>query len=464
MRVDGRRARRTKRVLGAAIVAAACLLGALDAAAESDSAAPQAPEVVVRHSSSTSLAFSWSAVQSATGYDLNFGTVHVGPTTYTRADFQKLVCNTRYVLRVVAFDGAGRRSTPSITNAKTDSCAQNSPDGDGSSPKPLPPPGPPPSGPPPPSSVPPGGPLPAPGSSLMVATNGSDKNSCAAAAPCATFDRAYRQASPGQAVLVAAGSYPKQTIAVDARKAGAATDVVFQPATGAVKVAGVSIAGSHVELRNLQTRWAVQAGANAVTLRNVVADGAVSISGASNVSVLGGQVYSPVPVSADPVIASIRGLVPTNILIDGVAFHDFIDVGPGQKNHIECLQVGGAINLTIRNSTFHNCATHDIFIRSWGNVNASPYPLTNIVIQGNTFAATTAGYYAIDIMDDLWTGSPTSFFVLNNTAAQTLLVRPTHGTAQVAGNVVAAGAVQGTTVTPTQTPVPAGTLRTPGLG
>jgi len=299
---------------------------------------------------------------------------------------------------------------------------------------------------------------------LLVAPNGSDKNSCATAAPCATFDRAYHQASPGQAVLVAAGSYAKQTITVDAHKAGATADVVFQPAAGTVKVSRVSIAGSHVELRNMQTPWNVQAGANGVTLRNVVADGAISIDGASNVSVLGGQVYSPVPVSADPVIASIRGLVPTNILIDGVYFHDFIDVGPGQKNHIECLQVGGAINLTIRNSTFRNCATHDIFIRSWGYVNASPYPLTNIVIQGNTFAATTAGYYAIDIMDDLWTGSPTSFFVLNNTAAQTLLVRPTHGTAVVSGNVVAGNAVPGTTIAPTQTPVPTGTLRTRGIG
>lgn len=268
-------------------------------------------------------------------------------------------------------------------------------------------------------------------------------------------------------MLVAAGSYPKQTISVDARKSGATANVIFQPAAGAVQAAGVAIAGSHVELRNMQTKWAVQSGANGVTFRNVVADGAVSISGASNVSVLGGQVYSPVPVSADPVIASIHGLVPTNILIDGVYFHDFQDIGPGQYHHIECLQVGGAINLTIRNSTFRNCATHDIFIRSWGTINASPYPLTNIVIQGNTLAATTNGYYAIDILDDLWTASPTSFFVLNNTAAQTILVRPTHGTVQVSGNVVAGNSVpSSTTATPphTSTPVPTGTLRTPGIG
>ena len=130
-------------------------------------------------------------------------------------------------------------------------------------------------------------------------------------------------------------------------------------------------------------------GANGVTLRNITADGAVYITGASNVSVLGGQVYSPVPVKSDSQIASLRGLVPTNILIDGVSFHDFHDVGPGQVNHIECLQVGAAINLTIRNSSFRNCATHDIFIRSWGMLNNSPSPLSNVVVENNLLAKTT---------------------------------------------------------------------------
>jgi hypothetical protein len=234
---------------------------------------------------------------------------------------------------------------------------------------------------------------------------------------------------------VAAGSYPSQTIQVDARKLSAAADVIFQPAPGAqVRVAGVSIFGSHVELRNLQTKWNVRPGANGVTLRNVTADGAVYITGASNVSVLGGQVYSPVPVASDSQIASLYGKVPTNILIDGVAFHDFRDVGPGNLHHIECLQVGAAINLTIRNSSFRNCETHDIFIRSWGMTNNSASPLTNIVLQGNSLASTATGYYAVQYLDDLWTASPTSTFITSNTAQQMILVRVTHGTAQVRYN------------------------------
>ena len=130
--------------------------------------------------------------------------------------------------------------------------------------------------------------------------------------------------------------------------------------------------------------------------------------------------------------------MPTNILIDGVSFHDFQDVGPGNVNHIECLQVGAAINLTIRNSSFRNCATHDIFIRSWGTLNNSPSPLSNIVIQNNSFAKTTSGYYAMQVMDDQWTGLPrTSVFILNNTFLQSILVRVTNGTAQVRDNCIA---------------------------
>jgi hypothetical protein len=237
-------------------------------------------------------------------------------------------------------------------------------------------------------------------------------------------------------VLLATGAYPSQSIKPDPKKSGATADVIFQPISGAqVKVAGVSILGNHIELRNMQTTWRVLPGADSVTFRNVTSDGAVYITGASNVSVLGGQVYSPVPVSSDSMIASANGKVPTNILIDGVSFHDFQDVGPGQYHHIECLQVGAAINLTIQNSSFSNCATHDIFIRSWGVTNNSSYPLSNIVIQNNTMAATTSGYYALHILDDLWTSAPrTSFSILGNTAAQMILVRVSNGTAQVRGN------------------------------
>ena len=255
---------RWRRLLAGGIVAGLCLTGAINAAAGSDGVAPHPPTVVVKQSSTTALSFTWSVVpgERLTGYDVYFGDVRVGPTTFTRADFRNLACNQRYVFRLIAFDGQGHRSTPSVTLAQTSACqatppARSEPPGSSKGDTRAPPP---PSGPPPVVQPPAPTPVPQPpasgsGASLAVASAGSDSNSCTPNAPCATFNRAYQQASPGQSVTVAAGSYPAQTIQVDARKLSATADVIFQPAPGAqVRVAGVSIFGSHVELRNLQTR------------------------------------------------------------------------------------------------------------------------------------------------------------------------------------------------------------------
>jgi hypothetical protein len=55
---------------------------------------------------------------------------------------------------------------------------------------------------------------------LYLAPSGSDAGTCAGAqAPCASFDRAYRVARPGDVVVLAGGSYPGQTIEGDGSKA-----------------------------------------------------------------------------------------------------------------------------------------------------------------------------------------------------------------------------------------------------
>jgi hypothetical protein len=234
-----------------------------------------------------------------------------------------------------------------------------------------------------------------------------------------------------------AGDYAAQAISADSSKTATAR-VVFMPVSNAqVRVGGVRVSGSYVELRNLQTTWRVQPGVTGVVLRNVISPGPFSITGASQVSVLGGEVFSPVPVATDSQIASLNGMVPTDILIDGVAFHDFHDVGPGNFHHIECLQVGAAINLTIRNSKFWNCATHNIFIRSWGMANNSPSPLSNIVIENNWLSKTTDGFYGLQVLDDLWKGTPkTSFVLRNNSSLQSFVIRVDNGTASVIGNIL----------------------------
>jgi hypothetical protein len=83
---------------------------------------------------------------------------------------------------------------------------------------------------------------------VYVAPHGSDEAPCTRAAPCRSFDRAYRVAQPGDTVELAAGTYPTQTIQVDPRKVFVERNVVFRPARGAiVTIAGdLAVYGSHV--------------------------------------------------------------------------------------------------------------------------------------------------------------------------------------------------------------------------
>ena len=277
---------------------------------------------------------------------------------------------------------------------------------------------------------------------LRVTMTGSDANPCTVTAPCLTLNRAYRVAAPGDTVQIAAGKYPAQVIAPDPTKVNATVRVLLQPVPGAtVQIARVTVNGSHLELRDVQAPWSIQARAASstddVVIRNVTASGPVSISGATNVSVLGGAVYSPTPVASDPLVTSANGHVPTNVLIDGVSFHDFVDVGPGQYHHIECLQIGSGINLTIRNSRFRNCATHDIFIRSWGTANGNQHPLTNIVLENNVLEPVLSGYYDFQFLDDLWTGVPSASLLFrdNTVVGANPVFRLTYGTARVRSNI-----------------------------
>lgn len=277
---------------------------------------------------------------------------------------------------------------------------------------------------------------------LRVTMTGSDANPCTVTAPCLTLNRAYRVAAPGDTVQIAAGKYPAQVIAPDPTKVNATVRVLLQPVPGAtVQIARVTVNGSHLELRDVQAPWSIQARAASstddVVIRNVTASGPVSISGATNVSVLGGAVYSPTPVASDPLVTSANGHVPTNVLIDGVSFHDFVDVGPGQYHHIECLQIGSGINLTIRNSRFRNCATHDIFIRSWGTANGNQHPLTNVVLENNVLEPVLSGYYDFQFLDDLWTGVPSASLLFrdNTVVGANPVFRLTYGTARVRSNI-----------------------------
>jgi hypothetical protein len=73
----------------------------------------------------------------------------------------------------------------------------------------------------------------------VTSSGGSDANPCTQAQPCASFDRAYQVASPGQIVCVAPGNYGSQRISYVAGRT--TPNVVIQGCGGSVSVLSLAV-------------------------------------------------------------------------------------------------------------------------------------------------------------------------------------------------------------------------------
>jgi hypothetical protein len=246
--------------------------------------------------------------------------------------------------------------------------------------------------------------LPAP--SLFVAPGGDDAGPCGAEAPCASFDRAYHAARPGQVVEVAGGSYGPQVLTRDPAKAGAGCErrgriaacVVFQPARNArVDVAELDFGANYKEQgpagiavvagrgRSLSTGSTnfIQAGEVAlwgVRHRNLY------VTGGHDLAVRGGSIGGQTsPDGLHPEIQSVYrsspAIVPTRLTIEGVRFHDINTTSP--TAHVDCLQVESGVDLVIRGNTFERCGSTGLRISYGGGANENPP--RRLLIERNVF-------------------------------------------------------------------------------
>lgn len=223
---------------------------------------------------------------------------------------------------------------------------------------------------------------------LHVAPGGSDGGRCTAARPCASFDRAYHVARAGQVVRVRAGTYPDQRITP--RGDALASAVVFRPAAGArVTVGDLALTGSQVAFERMSfDSWTADRSAHHLTFR-AVRTGTFFVNSASFIRVLGGSVGPSVDLHSQ--IASWpAGTRPHDILIDRVRFHDAHRTGPDV--HIECLQIGSGLRITIRRSRFLGCDVMALFLTEYNDGG----PPTAVTIENNVFgAAGSGGFYAL---------------------------------------------------------------------
>jgi len=232
---------------------------------------------------------------------------------------------------------------------------------------------------------------------LVVSAAGADQAPCTKAAPCNSINAAYRRAQPGQTVQVDPGLYLQQRIRPDLTKTGAKKRVIVTASAGAlIPRISVDVGVSHVEFRNfvLSDGWDVGdddsgAPSSDIVFRNVTAQ-VFRIENAAGVSVIGGS-YGPA-VDRTPQIKVYNPgdqYLPTDILVDGVVFHDF--TRSDKSVHTECLQVYAGQRLTIRRSRFTNCdGTADLALTTLSSTR-----LMDVLVENNWFDRRGDAPYAV---------------------------------------------------------------------
>ncbi len=247
---------------------------------------------------------------------------------------------------------------------------------------------------------------------VFVDPAGSDRNACIATAPCASFDRAYHVAQPGQVVQMAGGSYPAQRISPDPAKAAASTNVVFRPALGATVTlanSALTIAGAHVELHGIamdQTGCAptqiappcpdvvVASGAHDVVIDGFHAS-RFYITGAYNITVENSD-FGPAYDFHGIIHADTAGNRPHNILLLNVTIHDHWNsdackatAGCISAHHQGCgPTLNDSYNVVEERLRWYNCEDLAQLIKSYKFANE------NITIENSVFGA-SSGFYSL---------------------------------------------------------------------
>jgi hypothetical protein len=224
---------------------------------------------------------------------------------------------------------------------------------------------------------------------------GGDIGACSTAiAPCQSFNYAFRQAQPGDVVVMAGGAYPAQTMLVDPAKTSDA-DVVFRPAIGArVSVAQLDfgkayddVGAAHVTVEGIEVgSWATFKRSVDVTLRNVRIHGGVFAAGARQLAFIGGEWGDPAVTldAGHPEFTAYNRpgnvVLPDGLLVDGVFIHDIQRTN--ESVHTNCLHPQAGSNIVIRNNRFRHC---DVFSMLFN----PDFDITNVTIENNIFEPST---------------------------------------------------------------------------
>ena len=274
---------------------------------------------------------------------------------------------------------------------------------------------------------------------VHVAPSGNDANRGTAAAPVASFARAYRLARPGGIVEVAGGAYGDQRLVRDPTKRSP-RDVVFRPAAGARVSLSLldfgqeqfDLLGPHdVTVENMSIRY-IRAWRGARYLRWEGIDAAhFDVFDASDVVIRGGD-YGPCQAPRDDLscVSRIAGRA-ARITIDGAKIHGVTSTDL-TNYHVDGLFIRGGRDVVIRNSRFYgNMIT---------NIRVQEQPCcanTGLLLENNWFAPPLQGDGVTPRWDAVDVDTPVDRLVIRNNSflASGVQLIGTYRRARVVGNV-----------------------------
>jgi hypothetical protein len=234
-----------------------------------------------------------------------------------------------------------------------------------------------------------------------VAPGGANSGDCLSA-PCASLEYAYGRSADGDVVRIEAGTYAAQVVP------GGSKRVTFVGAPGNV-IRKLDNNASNVTFDGLN----LDAGGGTPSTAVLENHGE---PGGRNMTFMNGRIGNVVD-QKGAVLGGPNDTAPMNVVFDNVVFHDVIQRGAEVHNECVFSQTPG---LTIRNSTFTNCATMDLFILRgdwWGQ-----QPYGNITLENNVFGHSVNGsgwhYYGLYWSNDKFE----NVRVVNNTFENSVIL------------------------------------------
>ena len=243
---------------------------------------------------------------------------------------------------------------------------------------------------------------------LYVTPSGTG-TSCTQASPCDNLDEAYRAASPGDTVEVAAGAYPNQSVGKDTSKAIGSAKVTLR-AMGNVTMGEFTTRANDVHFIGFKLPTGKRDGDSP--------DGVALVRGGRNVILedfVGTKSYVWGPASSSATADTINGLTikngnwgphsscgggaqitadgpPKNITLEGNTYHDFSIRSECPSAHLDCVHTFNGIDgLVLRGNRFVRCQHFGALVNG----------ASNVVIENNMFEG---GIYGFKLRGD---SSPT---------------------------------------------------------